>query len=594
MTLRHNNLLRAKISLLICLTILPITPFSSNASAEQAAVNPQSISPKTTLRHQRVNPAVERLSGPSAIDTSVSVSRKYYAAGTPVAYIVNHSAYADGIIAGAMKTSGPILYTNTSSLPTNVAAELGRLRPQKVVIVGGDVVVNSNVANQVKARIPATSSLTRLAGQSRYDTAVSVSKADYPQTSPVVYVSNGDAYADAIAGTQQGAKGPLLYINKDSIPAVVTAELKRLKPQQVIVIGDVSVVSQTAAQAIANSTGATITRRGGADRYATAVSLSQQIFPNGTDQVFIANGTAYADGILIGSIPTPGALLYVSQNIPDNVMTEIQRLGASKATIVGGINRVNGDIARQTSLIMRGSQIKNRLANGVSYFILAHPDDEIAAWAAIGASEYPVFILTTQGEYSAYCDRNGGKGSSQCKARRVSSWHAFLNNYHTVSDYGMQAGGFRLYKGANSARLVFDYGSNSLTAAEATQAINMARQVDYGVSTENYIASGNYWDNTRDPKCPTTKSDYLCGLYDHPEHRVIEQAIMAYNHPNKLTFHGGYNPSVNGGANMGKDLFESMIACPNGTYNQAYAWLSPPCWTRNNSLWTHWHWMREY
>ncbi len=590
---RHTYLLRAKMSLLISLILLLILPAHTSALAGQETLSTQVAPAKTTLLHNRVNPTVERLSGSSAIDTSVAVSKKYYTSNIPVAYVVNQYAHPDGIVAGAMKASGPILYTDSSSLPGSVAAELKRLLPQKVVIVGGDTVVNSNVFNQIKTSVP-SSTVTRLAGATRFDTAISVSKADYPQTSATVYVANTASYPDAIAGAQQATNGPFLYVNKDNVPSAVMTELKRLRPQQVIVIGGTSIISDATAQSITQATGATIKRMGGVDRYATSVLLSRQVFPNGTNQVFLANGTAYADGVLIGSIPVPGALLYVSSTIPDSVMTEIQRLGASKAALIGGTNRVSSDSARQTSLIMRGSQIKNRLAKGVSYYILAHPDDEIAVWAAIGASEFPVFILTTQGEYSAYCDGNGGKGSSQCKARRVSSWHTFLNNYHTVTDYGMQTGGFRLYKGADSARLVFDYGSNALTQAEATQAINIARQVDYGVTTENYIASGNYWDNTRDPKCPTTKSDYLCGLYDHPEHRVIDQAIAAYSHPNKLTFHGGYNPAVNAGANMGKDLFESMIACPSGTYNLAYSWLNPPCWTRSNSLWTHWHWMKEF
>lgn len=556
------------------------------AGAAQSATN------KTTVAHTRTEPVVERLSGKDAIHTSVAVSQKYFSASQPVAYVVNRSAYPDGIVATSMKQKGPILYTNQGSLPAAVAAELTRLKPKKVIIVGGADIVDNNVVTAIKKVIPSTSPIKRLSGADRFATATAVSKANYPNGSNLVYIANGSAYADAIIATQQATQAPLLYASTDSIKAVTINEIKRLKATKVIIVGGADIVSNTVAQNITKQTGATVTRVSGPNRYDTAVALSKTLYPNGIDQVYVTAGDAYADSILVGSLPTKGAMLYVNSGTPEVTMTELQRLGATRAFIIGGEIRVSQESANKIKQIMRGSQILKRLGTGVSYFVLAHPDDEIASWAAVKSSTYPVFILSTQGENSTHCTKNGGKGSQQCRDRRISSWHKFLDNYYTVTDRGMQSGGFHLYTGPNSARLIFDLGDGNLTAEEVTDAINKARQVDYGIPTENYIATGNYWDTKRAPGC--TKDDYACGLYDHADHRAVYDAIARYQHPNKLSFHGHYNPLVNAGANMGYDLFESMIACPNGTYNQAYSWLNPPCWTRENSRWHHWNWMKEY
>lgn len=569
----------------------PTTPTDQpNDEASEVTDSPA----KAILSHQPSSVTVERLSGKNAVDTSVAVSKKYYKSNVSVVYIAERWAYADSIVAGTMRTKGPILYVNKTELPSSVGKELQRLKPKKVIIVGGSDVVSETVRKNIKSKIPSSSSVERLSGKDRYLTAVSVSKSQYKSGANTVYITNGTAYPDSIAATQQKAAGPLLYTRKDSVLTQTTNEIKRLKAKNVVIIGDNSVVSTQVANKISSRTKAKVTRVGGDDRYETAAKLSRSLYPKGVSQVFIAEGTAYADSILISSIPKSGALLYTrTDSIPDSTMVEIQRLKANRATIIGGAVRVSEPVSKQIKQIMTGTQLKDRLSKGITYFALAHPDDEVSSWAAIDNSTFPVFILMTQGENSGFCDEYGGRGSGTCKAKRVNSFHSFLNNYYSVKDKGRK-NGYRLYLGKDSARLIFDLGDGKLTTAKVTEAINKARQVDYGVTKENYVAAGSYWNDGRDPHCDPKKSDYVCGHYDHSDHRAVSKAVTAYNYPNRLTVHGYYNSTVTAGIDMGKPLFNSMMHCTKGTYNKAYSWLRPPCWNPDNARWSHWHWYREY
>ncbi len=86
---------------------------------------------------------------------------------------------------------------------------------------------------------------TRLAGSDRYSTAAAISAATYAPGVSVVYVASGVGFADALAGAPAAgtAGGPLLLVPGSSIPSVIAAELSRLQPGRIVVLGGASVVS---------------------------------------------------------------------------------------------------------------------------------------------------------------------------------------------------------------------------------------------------------------------------------------------------------------------------------------------------------------
>jgi putative cell wall-binding protein len=90
----------------------------------------------------------------------------------------------------------------------------------------------------------------RLSGKDRYATSVAVSSATWdPSFTGVVFLASGENYADALsAGASTFLSGPLLLTAHDSLPPVVAAEISRLQPCEVVVVGGTAAVSDAVAQ----------------------------------------------------------------------------------------------------------------------------------------------------------------------------------------------------------------------------------------------------------------------------------------------------------------------------------------------------------
>ena len=95
--------------------------------------------------------------------------------------------------------------------------------------------------------------------------------------------------------------------------------------------------------------GATVQRLGGADRYETSALISGSNFDT-ADTVIIATGYTFADALsasgLAGCLEAP-VLLTRPDGLPSEIRTEITRLRASSAVVVGGQLSVGAEVERQ-------------------------------------------------------------------------------------------------------------------------------------------------------------------------------------------------------------------------------------------------------
>src|SRR5205085_575715 len=80
-----------------------------------------------------------RLAGADRYGTAAALSAATFVPGVPVVYLTTGVGFADAVVAGAAGAArgGPVLLTSPTGLPGVTAAELGRLQPRQVVIVGG-------------------------------------------------------------------------------------------------------------------------------------------------------------------------------------------------------------------------------------------------------------------------------------------------------------------------------------------------------------------------------------------------------------------------------------------------------------------------
>ena len=306
---------------------------------------------------------VQRLSGSDRYETSAVISRATFPAGAPVAYIASGQNFPDALVGGpaAGLRDGPILLTRPGALPVSVANELVRLRPSRIVVLGGTSVVSANVENAL-ADIAA---VTRVFGADRYATAAGVSRSVFSPGVDRVYIATGANFPDALAGgavaspSGPGGAGraaaPILLTRPGALPPATATELRRLRPQEIIILGGDGVVGQAVANSLKTYTTGAVTRLGGATRYATAVEISKATYPGGTNTVYVATGQNFPDAL--GAAPGAGRadapllLVPTSGAVPGQVISEIRRLGVERIVILGGPGAVDSGVEAQLAAL---------------------------------------------------------------------------------------------------------------------------------------------------------------------------------------------------------------------------------------------------
>lgn len=183
---------------------------------------------------------VDRLAGPSRLETAVAVARTLPAADTAIlarAFAAEGAAdptqaFADSLAAGgwAAATRWPLLFTETDRLSTSTRDHLVAAGIRTVHVVGGRGAVADQVLDELRALgIDAR----RVAGPSRFDTAVAIARArGFADGSPagrVVLVDgqSADAWAAGFAAAAHAARSsaPVLLAVDDVVPEPSTAFL---------------------------------------------------------------------------------------------------------------------------------------------------------------------------------------------------------------------------------------------------------------------------------------------------------------------------------------------------------------------------------
>jgi hypothetical protein len=199
------------------------------------------------------------------------------------------------------------------------------------------------------ALIPAVP-VTRIGGADRYAGAANLSAASFAPGVPVAYLATGQNFPDALAlGPVAGRDGgPILLLTRDTIPSPTAAELSRLAPGRIVVLGGSGSVSDAVLAGLGAYTSGGVTRIGGADRYAGAANLSAASFPaDGPATVYVVTGLNYPDGLSAGPVAARARvpiLLVATDSLPTTVATELRRLNPSQVIIVGGTASVSSAV----------------------------------------------------------------------------------------------------------------------------------------------------------------------------------------------------------------------------------------------------------
>jgi len=287
-------------------------------------------------------PGHRRLAGTTRYETAARISADAFAAGVPVAVVATGGGFPDALGGGAAAAAlgGPVLLTDGPSLPAPTREELTRLRPGRIVVLGGEAAVPASVAAELARIAP----VERVAGDSRYATVARLSARTFPDGAEVAYVATGTDFPDALgAAAAAGATGaPVLLTGGGALAPETAAEIARLRPERIVVLGGPLAVAD-AVVADLGRLGA-VERLAGESRFATAAQVSAAAFGPGVPVAYLATGAAFPDalggGAAAGALGGP-VLLTGADALPAATAAELARLRPARIVVVGGAAAVS-------------------------------------------------------------------------------------------------------------------------------------------------------------------------------------------------------------------------------------------------------------
>jgi len=239
--------------------------------------------------------SVRLLEGPDRYETSIQVSKQGFPGGAPAVVLVSGNDYPDALCAGPLAGAydGPLLYVPADGLITDLKAELARLHPAQVFMVGFQ---NGNALEvQVKA-VLAQATLTMVAGPDRYQTAALVARQVKAKLGIItkVVVAPGDNFAPALAvSSLAAAQGwPVLLVpSKGDVPEVTIQAFASLGATSALEVGTSSRLPI-----------ADVEQEQGADAYQTAALLAQYGLKHGLSftHTALATGGSFPDALCAG------------------------------------------------------------------------------------------------------------------------------------------------------------------------------------------------------------------------------------------------------------------------------------------------------
>jgi len=185
--------------------------------------------------------------------------------------------------------------------------------------------------------------VSRMAGTTRYDTAVAISKMAFPNGSDTAVVASGDSWADALAAgpLAEAYHAPLLLVPKNGATSAMLSELRRLKVRTVIVVGGPGSVPNRTTSGLDVAWVTKVRRISGSDRYGTAAAVAAAVKAESGRRglAFVASGESFADGLCASTLAAScGApvLLARRDSVPPATLKALASLGVTATIATGG------------------------------------------------------------------------------------------------------------------------------------------------------------------------------------------------------------------------------------------------------------------
>lgn len=272
--------------------------------------------------------SVDRHSGADRYATAVEIAEEYAdevrGRGRPAIDTILVTSGADSHFGCALPApalsrlyEAPLLLTERSDVPNAVERFVEDYDIDRAYILGGTDVVSNDVKDELEDLNNVE--VKRVAGSDCYGTAVEVAElvgsspgepGTYRREGRTALVATGEVFADALSAGPLAYVGehPILLTPRSSLDQRVSQFLRSSRTEHVIILGGSAAVSGSVERAI-EALGISVDRLFGVDRYATAVSVGEELLgdnpPDGCfagDEVGLAYGRKSPDAITSGPL----------------------------------------------------------------------------------------------------------------------------------------------------------------------------------------------------------------------------------------------------------------------------------------------------
>ncbi len=280
--------------------------------------------------------------------------------------VVSSETWADSLSAASLAagTRGPILLTSAHSLAASTSAEIKRLKPATVYVLGPTSAIDAVVASRIAAL---GTKVVRVTGADRYATAsraatIGVGLARGRGVAvDTAYVVNGLDFPDAYATAPITIKTsrPILGASLKSLPPSSAKALAELRIKNVVIVGGTSVIG-SGVEAALKWRGLSVRRIAGADHYAVSRGLAAEGAAAGLSwtRAGLASDKAFADALVAGTTQGfCGSILLVnpSTSLNAGVGADIlaHRAAAKPMRVYGGYSSVSWSVRNAVAYRLR-------------------------------------------------------------------------------------------------------------------------------------------------------------------------------------------------------------------------------------------------
>lgn len=326
---------------------------------------------------QQYRSIIQRLSGNDRYDTMGEIVEEAYPNPTNTVIVASGDNFPDALAASGLSglAGAPVVLTNSYRLSARADGQISRLKPGKVIVIGGKSAVSDTVVNQIEKRVAPEAKIVRISGDTRRDTANEIFAQAKKQTGAnwkddTAVIATGENFTDAlsISALAYQNRYPVFLSGKTGLDTSTVKDIKGYGFSNIVIAGGSaavpnSVIAQLKSAGVSESN---IVRLGGATRYQTSLEIAKyadkKLSLRPATPVFATGENfpdALAGGVLAGEKVAPLLLVSPDTSVNHDALNWINSTSEfeNSAYVLGGTDAVSETVSADIASVLKQRQL---------------------------------------------------------------------------------------------------------------------------------------------------------------------------------------------------------------------------------------------